>query len=1181
VIALLLACTGGPLPPPATDDTAVVPLEACDPALTLAPDGQVVEAWGLVQLVAQGGTGAHRFSGTGVGDVAEFSGAFVAQDEAGVAKVTVTDDGCLGQAEVTVQVVEGLTLSPYTAGVEPGSSVAFAVTGGSGDWSCSLLADASGAQLDPGTCAYVAGTTSGTDRVRVQDAVTGAFADALVDVDAGLGFTVWGQEQVVVPKGATFRFTPVNGSGHVTLEVRSGSLVVEGDTVVSGQGTVRVRDAFVDRWVDVPVRSVDPIAPDATRDGERSGRGIVVPAGDVDGDGYDDAVVGLPEVSNQAHYSGQVALYLGSDAGLVTAPARVWSGASTNEALGRGVAVGDLDGDGHPDLLAGSGGMDRGETNNGGVHVFYGRSGQIWSETPDITLVGQLEYDRFGDAIALCDFDADGWLDVAVGAPDSQDDAQPTVYEEQGSVQIFRGSQDGLADKPDFVLYGLLPYSFDEWQGQEEMHVGEALAAGDFDGDGLCDLAAGGSEADFDGGSGDQGVVLVWRGTTSDGLVLERTPSAILAARDGDSGEFGRAVAAGDVDGDGAAELLVGHWSADEFKSNGGSAHLYSGLDLGGAREPVETSDAVWTVYGTASSDYIGTSVALHDMNGDGEAEILIGGYRVEDDSRTNQGVVLYYDALKAKFDGTREGTERASKRILGPNKEGRFGQAVGPVGSDGLLVLAGYDSTWGVQAGATWYAPLWTGEDPVLLDFPGQASGHDYGRAMRLQDIDNDGVSELLFGAPGAGEPSEGANSGILYAYDFDGAVVGAPTQILGGHHSWSSSDRYGHSLATGDFDGDGRDDLFVVARKDSKLSDLDDSYANPDECNDYDALAGAVLIYRGIWKGYESEPTWIVHAPESYAYVDQVLSGFDHDGDGRDDVAFGGIGWGGGGGFSIAHGRARNSSGMLMICDAESYLSSGTHDRLGTAFASLGDLDGDGCDELAAGGTGTEYGSDYYNQGMVHLLWGWGGSCGNTAQVSELSLRTVGAGIGSAMDTWDVDGDGLLDLVVGGAERRADFAEMGGAWVSPGAHIAQAERFTVDAGELPDLDSVGFDYLVPDDGLSGLHGLLGPSSGSLFGQAVAWVELADGSMAIAVGMPQGSLGGPAHGGGVALYRYDRSGGVWGLDPVPAVVIGGEAAPGELGDTLWFGEGVLLVGAPTSSAVGVQLGAGYAVSLD
>lgn len=1163
----LLACSGSSeLPPPDTGDGAA--LSACEPALSLAAEPGVVDAWGFVQLQGSGGTGDYRYSLQGVGEVSAETGAFLAGDSPGTATLTLADVGCLGAASAEIQVVDGLSLSPESASLSPGQILRFQVSGGAAP-ACVLVENQSGASLDA-ACVYTAGPDPGVDQVRLEDPDTGTFAAAVLTVSDSAQFSVWGHEHVYLPQGARFDFAPVGGSGAVSVSVRSGDVLLEGNTVTGGEGLVRVADRYIETWVDVQIHALSPIVPEAERDGERSGLGSALHVGDVDGDGYEDAILGTPEVSSGAYYGGQVSLYAGSPEGLSPTPVRTWAGGSRYEALGKSLAQGDIDGDGLPELLIGSGGIDRGATNNGGVQIYAGVEGGFWDSDPTQVLYGVAEYDRFGDAMALCDFDGDGWTDLAVGAPDSQDASAGT--QEQGSVQVFKGGASGFADRPDFVLWGQVPEGAD-WVATDNAHFGESVAATDLNEDGLCDLAAGGTGED---------AVLVWAGTRDEGLVLERLPKLVLQ---GAAGDFGRSLAAAPVGGDRRGALLVGHWDADIEKSNGGAAFLFADLDLDQVGEILHSDEAAWTVYGDGSSDYVGSSVAMQDLDGDGRAEVLIGAYRMEDDSRTNQGVVLYYRAISVRTDGTKEDTTRNSERLLGPKAYGRFGQALAPVDDQGALVLAGYDSSWGVEAGAPWYAPL-DGSEMSLLELPGEASGHAFGQAMALVDVNGDGDAQLVFGAPGAGEVNEGANAGRLYAYALDQRVLSDPQEILGGHHSWSASDGYGHGLALGDFDGDGRQDLAVAARKDSKLSSLDSSYANPSECAEYVALAGAVLIYRGRGAGFASDPTWIVHAPDSYGYIDTLESGFDLDGDGRDELAFGGEGWHAGGGFGIAFGRPRDSGGITVICDAMDFEGASSFDRLGYSFAGVQDLDGDGCDELAVGATGTEYSSDYYNQGMVHLIWGGSQRCGQDLGYSALSLRTVGAGIGASLDAADVDGDGRDDLLIGGAERRADFAELGGVWVSPGHHLVQATRHALGA-TLPDLDSLGFEYLIPDEGLEGLHGLFGPSAASRFGESVAWVSLPDGGWAAAVGMPQGGLGGTDLSGGVALFHYSRTDGHWGLDPTPFAVVAGESfGPlGELGSTLRAqvvdGESYLLVGAPLSDAGGMDLGAGYLVSLD
>ncbi len=156
--------------------------------------------------------------------------------------------------------------------------------------------------------------------------------------------------------------------------------------------------------------------------------------------------------------------------------------------------------------------------------------------------------DEFGSALASGDFNGDGYLDLAVGAPGESPGSDP----ESGYVFVYRGGPCGLS------RWHSLGQANGALTGTNEKgdEFGTSLAAGDFDGDGKDDLAVG-APGESPGSDPESGWVFVYRGSSSglsgwDGL----GQSGLGANEKGD--EFGTSLAAGDFDGDGKDDLAVG-----------------------------------------------------------------------------------------------------------------------------------------------------------------------------------------------------------------------------------------------------------------------------------------------------------------------------------------------------------------------------------------------------------------------------------------------------------------------------------------------------------------------------------------------------------------------------------------------------------------------------------------------
>jgi hypothetical protein len=205
------------------------------------------------------------------------------------------------------------------------------------------------------------------------------------------------------------------------------------------------------------------------------------------------------------------------------------------------IAAGDLDGDGIGDVVMGLDGRDPG----GEVHVAYGSRPdatasrvETWSqESPGIvdSGAGELELDEFGTALAIGDFDADGFGDLAVGVPAEDlgdrdcgrdswgDPLAPYGFCDQGAVHVIRGSAAGLTAEGD-RLWTQASRGVPGRAGAGH-RFGTALAAGDFDADGFADLAIGAPDETLPGGAGEE------RSRAGSVTVLHGGPRGLGASR--------------------------------------------------------------------------------------------------------------------------------------------------------------------------------------------------------------------------------------------------------------------------------------------------------------------------------------------------------------------------------------------------------------------------------------------------------------------------------------------------------------------------------------------------------------------------------------------------------------------------------------------------------------------------
>ena len=692
----------------------------------------------------------------------------------------------------------------------------------------------------------------------------------------------------------------------------------------------------------------------------------VASAGDVNADGSSDVIIGAPQYSNDQTQEGRVFVYLGSATGLLSTP---WTTErnDANASFGASVAcAGDVDGDGFSDVIIGSWRAPPG----GLVVVHRGGPGGLEPVAAWETGTPQMGA-AYGVSVASAgDVNGDGFSDIIVGA---------SLYDQgeldEGQAFVYRGGPGGLEINAAWIVEG----------NQDDARLGASVAsAGDVNGDGLSDVLVG--VRGYTNGHMNEGRVLGFYGRTG---VLFTTPSWQVESNQ-DGALMGACVAsAGDVNGDGYADVLVGAPSFDGVVTDEGRVSLFLGGASGLAAMPA------WLTSGQALSNYGSSVASAGDVNGDGFSDVVLGAPEHDNGSNDEGRAVVFLGFASGLSANT-------SWSVLGNQAAALLGSSVasaGDVNADGysdIIVGAPQFDRGGTDQGVVFLylgSPTGVLTTPAVMLEESQASAFFGYSVASAGDVNGDGFGDVIIGAFGYDDPEMNEGRVSVYLGDAVSPFALPPWRV----ESNQADSNFGISVASaGDVNGDGYSDVIVGApRFDGLITD-----------------EGAAFVYLGSATGLTIQ-SWAATSSQQQAYFGtSVASAGDVNGDGFSDVIVG----------APAYSNSQTNEGRVTLFAGSAMGLSPTplatlevnqeNAFFGTSVASAGDVNGDGLSDVIIGAP--RFANVEVAEGAAFVALGDPNGVGPIAWSAEGNQSNVGFG-GSVASAGDVNGDGFSDVIVG----------------------------------------------------------------------------------------------------------------------------------------------------------------------
>ncbi len=772
-------------------------------------------------------------------------------------------------------------------------------------------------------------------------------------------------------------------------------------------------------------------------------------AGDINGDGFDDLIIGASDADpNGQDRAGESYVVFGSNSGfgasfnlssLNGSNGFVINGIDASDNSGNSVSsAGDINGDGFDDLIIGaSGASPNRRFFVGESYVVFGSNSGFGASVNLSSLNGNNgfvinginELDNSGSSVSSAgDINGDGFDDLIIGASGAQ---RPLVV---GKSYVVFGSSSGfgaslnlssLNGSNGFVINGIDSYDFSG---------GSVSSAGDINGDGFDDLIIGASNADPNGQRYAGESYVVFGSSSGFGASFN------LSSLNGSNGfvinginerDFsGRSVSsAGDINGDGFDDLIIGASNADpNAQDSAGESYVVFGRSSGyGAGFNLSSLDGSegFVINGIDSYDNSGNSVSsAGDINGDGFDDLIIGASNADPNAQNYAGesyVVFGFASptptnkppVAVNDTATTDEDTAVNIEVLANDSNSLTVSVI-----DGRKVVVGTAITLSSGALVTLNANGSLTYDPnasfEVLGV-GESATDSFTYTTNNGSLTNTASVNLIIN--GVNEaPQVTANFNLSSLNGSNGFVI----------NGIDSDDESGNSVSSaGDVNGDGFDDLIIGASPNGQ------------------ANAGESYVVFGSSSGFDTQFNLSSLNGSNGFVINGIdsgdLSGYsvsnagDINGDGFDDLIIGASGAGpnaqdGTGESYVVFGSNSGfgaSFNLSSLNGSNGFVINGidSGDNSGNSVSSAGDINGDGFDDLIIGAFFADP-NGQINAGESYVVFGSNSGFGASFNLSSLNgsngfvINGIDSGDlsgNSVSSAGDINGDGFDDLIIG----------------------------------------------------------------------------------------------------------------------------------------------------------------------